>query len=54
MQRSDRQTGELILVQPIRGPQEVSVEVDMAEYSDRVFQAKHLARVTLLVSPYNF
>ncbi|XP_009305867.1 fibulin-7 isoform X2 [Danio rerio] len=54
MQRSDRQTGELILVQPLRGPQELSVEVEMSEYAERSFQAKHLARVTLLVSPYEF
>lgn len=54
MQRSDRQTGELILVQPLRGPQEVSVDVDMSEYSERTFQAKHVARVHILVSPYNF
>lgn len=54
MQRSDRQTGELILVQPLRGPQEISVDVDMSEYSDRTFQAKHVARVHVLVSPYTF
>ncbi|XP_061815522.1 fibulin-7 isoform X2 [Nerophis lumbriciformis] len=54
MQRSDRQTGELILVQQLRGPQEISVDVDMSEYADRTFQAKHVARVHILVSPYNF
>ncbi|KAA8583933.1 hypothetical protein FQN60_015141 [Etheostoma spectabile] len=54
MQRSDRQTGELILVQKLRGPQEITVDVDMSEYSDRTFQAKHVARVTILVSPYNY
>uniref|UniRef100_A0A667XEX7 Fibulin 7 n=1 Tax=Myripristis murdjan TaxID=586833 RepID=A0A667XEX7_9TELE len=54
MQRSDRQTGELILVQQLRGPQEISVDVDMSEYSDRTFQAKHVAKVHVLVSPYNF
>lgn len=54
MQRSDRQTGELILVQQLRGPQEVSVDVEMSEYADRSFQAKHVARVHILVSPYSF
>ncbi|KAI5108596.1 fibulin-7 isoform X1, partial [Silurus meridionalis] len=54
MQRSDRQTGELILVQTLLGPQELSVDVEMAEYSDRTFQAKHLARVHVLISPYEF
>ncbi|XP_029553520.1 fibulin-7-like isoform X3 [Salmo trutta] len=54
MQRSDRQTGELILVQRLRGPQDISVDVDMSEYSDRTFQAKHVAKVHVLVSAYNF
>lgn len=54
MQRSDRQTGELILVQPLHGPQEISVDVDMSEYTDRTFQAKHVARIHILVTPYNF
>lgn len=54
MQRSDRQTGELILAQKLRGPQDISVDVDMSEYTDRTFQAKHVARVHVLVSPYNF
>ncbi|XP_052326784.1 fibulin-7-like isoform X3 [Oncorhynchus keta] len=54
MQRSDRQTGELILVQRLRGPQNISVDVDMSEYSDRTFQAKHVAKVHILVSAYNF
>uniref|UniRef100_A0A4W4H8E3 Fibulin 7 n=1 Tax=Electrophorus electricus TaxID=8005 RepID=A0A4W4H8E3_ELEEL len=54
MQRLDRQTGELILVLPLVGPQELSVDVDMTEYSDRIFQAKHLARVHVLVSPHEF
>ncbi|KAG5266670.1 hypothetical protein AALO_G00234810 [Alosa alosa] len=54
MQRSDRQTGELILVQPLGGPQEVSVDMDMSEYAERTLQAKHVAKVHILVSPYNF
>lgn len=54
MQRSDRQTGELILVQPLRGPQDIAVDVDMSEYTDRTFQAKHVAKVHVLISPYNF
>ncbi|XP_010900472.2 fibulin-7 [Esox lucius] len=54
MQRSDRQTGELILVQGLTGPQDVSVDVDMSEYTDRTFQAKHVAKVHILVSPYHF
>ncbi|XP_053314684.1 fibulin-7 isoform X2 [Spea bombifrons] len=54
MQRSDRQTGELILVQSPQGPQTIEVDVDMSEYLDRTFQAKHLSKITVFVSPYSF
>uniref|UniRef100_A0A8C8SUF0 Fibulin 7 n=1 Tax=Pelusios castaneus TaxID=367368 RepID=A0A8C8SUF0_9SAUR len=54
MQRSDRQTGELILVQSPKGPQTIEVEVDMSEYLDRTFQAKHVSKITVFVSPYEF
>ncbi|XP_071997315.1 fibulin-7 isoform X3 [Engystomops pustulosus] len=54
MQRSDRQTGELILVQSLQGPQTIEVDVDMSEYLDRTFQAKHVSKITVFVSPYSF
>lgn len=54
MQRSDRQTGELILVQSLQGPQTIEVDVDMSEYLDRMFQAKHVSKITVFVSPYRF
>ncbi|NWY05336.1 FBLN7 protein, partial [Nothoprocta ornata] len=54
MQRSDRQTGELILVQSLKGPQTIEVDVDMSEYLDRAFQAKHLSKITVFVSAYEF
>ncbi|KAE8601250.1 hypothetical protein XENTR_v10013600 [Xenopus tropicalis] len=54
MQRSDRQTGELILVQSLKGPQVIEVDVDMSEYLDRMFQAKHVSKITVFVSPYDF
>ncbi|XP_043934878.1 fibulin-7 isoform X2 [Protopterus annectens] len=54
MQRSDRQTGELILVKPLYGPMTAEIEVDMSEYLDRTFQAKHVSKVFIFVSPYNF
>ncbi|CAI5771189.1 fibulinfibulin-7 [Podarcis lilfordi] len=54
MQRSDRQTGELILVQSLQGPQTTEVEVDMTEYLDRTFQAKHVSKITVFVSAYEF
>ncbi|ETE69790.1 Fibulin-7, partial [Ophiophagus hannah] len=54
MQRSDRQTGELILVQRLQGPQTITVEVEMSEYLDRIFQAKHVSKITIFVSVYEF
>ncbi|XP_048453133.1 fibulin-7 isoform X1 [Rhincodon typus] len=54
VQRSDRQTGELILVQPLKGPCTVEVDVDMSEYRDRTFQAKHVSKVTLFISANGF
>ncbi|XP_078505162.1 fibulin-7 [Lissotriton helveticus] len=54
MQRSDRQTGELILVQSLHGPQTIEVDVDMSEYLDRTFQAKHVSKITVFVTPYEF
>uniref|UniRef100_A0A4W3J4Y9 Fibulin 7 n=1 Tax=Callorhinchus milii TaxID=7868 RepID=A0A4W3J4Y9_CALMI len=54
VQRSDRHTGELILVQPLKGPWVTEVDVDMSEYLDRTFQAKHVSRITLFVSANEF
>lgn len=54
MQRSDRQTGELMLVQRLQGPQTITVEVEMSEYLDRTFQAKHVSKITIFVSVYEF
>ncbi|NXF37265.1 FBLN7 protein, partial [Nyctibius bracteatus] len=54
MQRSDRHTGELILVQSLKGPQTIQVDVDMTEYLDRIFQAKHVSKITVFVSAYEF
>lgn len=54
MQRSDRQTGELILIQTLKGPQTVEVDVEMSEYLDRSYQARHTSKITIFVSPYEF
>ncbi|KAM4867105.1 fibulin-7 [Thomomys bottae] len=54
MQRSDRQTVELILIQPLQGPQTLEVDVDMMEYHERAFLAKHVSKVTIFVSAYDF
>ncbi|XP_069744223.1 fibulin-7 [Narcine bancroftii] len=54
VQRSDRRTGELVLVQPLIGPCTIEVDVDMSEYHNRTFQAKHLSKVTLFISANEF
>ncbi|XP_051039368.1 fibulin-7 [Phodopus roborovskii] len=54
MQRSDRQTGELILTQTLEGPRTLEVDVDMSEYLERSFQANHLSKITIFVSGYAF
>ncbi|XP_037663610.1 fibulin-7 isoform X2 [Choloepus didactylus] len=54
MQRSGRQTGELVLIQTLEGPQTLEVDVDMSEYLGGIFQANHLSKVTVFVSPYDF
>lgn len=54
VQRLDRHTGELLLVQSLQGPRTIHVDVDMAEYLDRVFQTKHLSKITLFVSASEF
>ncbi|XP_061415395.1 LOW QUALITY PROTEIN: fibulin-7 [Lethenteron reissneri] len=54
VQRSDRQTGVLILVSPLRGPRSLELELEMAEFADKSLLAKHVSRVTVLVSAYDF
>lgn len=54
MQRSDRQTGELVLIKTLEGPQTVQVDVHMSEYQDRAYQAIHASKITIFVSPYEF
>lgn len=54
IQRSDRQTGELILKQTLKGPQTVQLDVDMSEYLERSYQAIHTSKITIFVSPYEF
>ncbi|NXP21813.1 FBLN7 protein, partial [Scytalopus superciliaris] len=54
VQRSDRRAGELILLRSLHGPQTVRLDVDMSEYLERVFQAKHVSKITLFVSAYEF
>ncbi|NXJ85809.1 FBLN7 protein, partial [Trogon melanurus] len=54
VRRSDRQTGELVLTSPLAGPATLEVEVEMSEFSRKVPLGKHIFKVTVFVSPYEF
>ncbi|CAL9695208.1 unnamed protein product [Knipowitschia caucasica] len=54
VQRSGRQTGTLLLVQPIRGPAVLEAEVEMSELERSALLGRYLTKVTLFVSPYDF
>ncbi|XP_067894478.1 fibulin-7-like [Heterodontus francisci] len=54
IQRSDRQTGELVLVHPIQGPATLEVEMEMTELSGKTVLTKHISKVIIFVSRYNF
>ncbi|KAG5839258.1 hypothetical protein ANANG_G00203140 [Anguilla anguilla] len=52
--RSDRQTGQLLLVSPVQGPATLEAEVEMSELERRVTLGRYVTRVTVFVSPYAF
>ncbi|KAL7878502.1 hypothetical protein AOLI_G00094760 [Acnodon oligacanthus] len=54
VQRSDRQTGQLMLVSPIQGPAMLEVEVEMSELERRVQIGRYITKITLFVSQYEF
>ncbi|XP_024151811.1 fibulin-7 isoform X2 [Oryzias melastigma] len=54
VQRSDRLTGQLMLVTPIQGPATVEAEVEMSELERRVQVGRYITKVTLFVSQYDF
>ncbi|XP_036440441.1 fibulin-7 [Colossoma macropomum] len=54
VQRSDRQTGQLMLVSPIQGPATLEVEVEMSELERRVQIGCYITKITLFVSQYEF
>lgn len=54
VQRSGRQTGTLLLVQPIKGPAVLEAEVEMSELERNSLLGRYLTKVTLFVSPYEF
>ncbi|KAM4601842.1 fibulin-7-like [Polymixia lowei] len=54
VQRSGRQTGTLLLVNPVRGPATLEAEVEMSELERHALLGRYLTRVTMFVSPYDF
>ncbi|XP_028930417.1 fibulin-7-like [Ornithorhynchus anatinus] len=54
VQRSDRHTGELVMTSPVPGPATLEVELEMSELSRKVLLGKHIFRITVFVSPYEF
>lgn len=54
VQRSDRQTGELMLASPVAGPVTMEAEMEMTELERRVQVGRYITRVTVFVSQYDF
>lgn len=54
VQRSDRQTGQLLLVSSIPGPATLEVEVEMSELERRVQIGRYITKITLFISQYEF
>lgn len=54
VQRSDRVTGQLMLVSPVQGPATLEAEVEMMELERRVQLGRYITKVTMFVSQYEF
>ncbi|XP_026535959.1 fibulin-7-like [Notechis scutatus] len=54
VQRSDQHTGELVLTRSVLGPAVLEAEVEMSEFAQKILLGKHIFKVTLLVSQYEF
>ncbi|KAI5098483.1 fibulin-7-like [Silurus meridionalis] len=54
IQRSDRQTGELLLLSPMKGPETLEVEVEMSELEKRVLIGRYITKITIFISQYEF
>lgn len=54
LQRSSRQSGELLLVDPVQGPATLEAEVELSELEGRTLLGRYVTKVTLFVSPYSF
>ncbi|XP_043089549.1 fibulin-7 [Puntigrus tetrazona] len=54
VQRSDRQTGELLLTSPVQGPATLDAELEMTEMDRRELLGRYITKITIFVSPYEF
>uniref|UniRef100_A0A8C6KD91 Fibulin 7 n=2 Tax=Nothobranchius TaxID=28779 RepID=A0A8C6KD91_NOTFU len=54
LQRSDRQTGQLMLASPVQGPVALEAEVEMSELERRVQLGRYITKITMFVSQYDF
>ncbi|XP_072529845.1 fibulin-7 [Salminus brasiliensis] len=54
VQRSGKQTGQLLLVDSVQGPATLEAEVEMSELEKRTVLGRYVTKVTLFVSPYTF
>ncbi|KAJ7312106.1 hypothetical protein JRQ81_006447 [Phrynocephalus forsythii] len=54
VRRSDQHTGELVLTRPLMGPATLEVELEMSEFARKVLLGKHVFKLTVFVSQYEF
>ncbi|XP_020489911.2 fibulin-7 isoform X2 [Labrus bergylta] len=54
VQRSDRLTGQLMLVSPVQGPATLEAEVEMSELEKGVQLGRFITKVTMFISQYEF
>ncbi|XP_067327070.1 fibulin-7-like [Anolis sagrei] len=54
VQRSDQHTGELVLTRPVIGPATLEAELEMSEFARKDLLGKHVFKVTVFVSQYEF
>uniref|UniRef100_A0A674IYK6 Fibulin 7 n=1 Tax=Terrapene triunguis TaxID=2587831 RepID=A0A674IYK6_9SAUR len=54
VRRSEWHAGELILTSPVAGPATLEVELEMSKLARKVLLGKHIFRVTVFISRYEF
>ncbi|CAI5781939.1 fibulinfibulin-7-like [Podarcis lilfordi] len=54
VQRLDQHTGELVLTRPAVGPTTLEVELEMSEFARKTLLGKHIFKITVFVSQYEF